>query len=87
MLLPLIEMLFAAGPEPRFCNLVLANEIFKPSGAAASVIVRRWEEGCGVIRLITIHEIGEIRSSNLNTVLHGHVLQYPINGNAEECRS
>jgi len=55
MLLPLIEMLFAAGPEPRFCNLVLVNEIFKPSGAAASVIVRRWEEGCGVIRLITIH--------------------------------
>jgi len=37
MLLPLTEMLFVAGPEARFCNLVFAHNIFKPSGAAASV--------------------------------------------------
>jgi len=39
MLLPSTEMLFGAEPEPRFCSLVLAHEILKPSGAAASVKV------------------------------------------------
>jgi len=38
MLLPSTEMmLFGAGPEPRFCSLVLAYKMFKPGGAAASV--------------------------------------------------
>ena len=37
--------------------------------------------------VISIHRVNEIRSSNFDTVLHGNVMQYPINGNIEEVRS
>jgi len=90
MLLLSTEMRFGAGPEPTLNSLFLAHEIFKPSGAASvkldSLVLASSADG-SKSGVISIHEIGEIRSSNLNAVLHGHVLQYPINGNAEACRS
>ena len=83
-------MLFGAEPEPTLCSLVLAHKICKSSGAASvkldSLALASSVDG-SKSGVISMHEIGEIRSYNLNAMLHGHVLQYPINGNAEACRS
>ena len=40
----------------------------------------------GIVRYsaISVHKISEVRSFKFNSVFHGHVLEYPINGNAEE---
>ena len=58
-------MLFGAGPEPRFFSLVLAHEMFKPSGAAASVKLNSLSLAACLERLLDLFWIFSVFTDGL----------------------